>query len=145
MLDDGDKLKKEIARQDRAIKTADEALKSATEYVATVQPQLDSQNEFRANFMKRAHEIAGVLANRGIIERHETGTLVDKLAADPLRSLDLVEKVAALVGPDSLGESSTSIKAASDSDYDNLDAFEKLALYGDSGATPRGANTGLVE
>lgn len=133
-----------VAKQAEALEAADQALKAATEYVATTQPALDRFNVFKDNFLKRAHQVAGGLAQRGIIESHQIEGLVDKLAADPILALSLVEKVAAMVQPDSLGKAATDVSAQRP-DMSKLDPFEKLALFGDSRIDERPVNTGLVE
>ena len=133
----------QIAKQAAALADADQALKAATDYVAAVQPELDRFHLFQDDFLKRAHQIAGALAQHGIIESHETTALVDKLAENPLRALDLVEKVAKLVQPDSLGKAAEDVKLQQ-AQMAQLDPFEKLALFGDSQAV-QVVNSGLVE
>ena len=133
-----------VAKQAQALADADAALKVATEYVATTQPALDRFNLFQDNFLKRAHQVAGALAQRGIIERHQVDALVDKLAENPLRALDLVEKVAGMVQPDSLGKTAEDVQRQQAA-MAKLDPFEKLAIYGDSRADVAAVDSGLVE
>lgn len=133
-----------LAKQAEALEAADQALKEATAYVAVTQPALDRFNVFQDNFLKRAHQVAGALAQRGIIETHQVNDLVDKLAEDPIRALALVEKVAGMVQADSLGKTADDVTAQR-LDVSKLDPFEKLALFGDARIEERPVNTGLVE
>jgi hypothetical protein len=135
-------LKAKTEKQAAALADADLALKEAAAYVEATQPELDKFAQFQDNFLKRAHQVAGALAERGVIQRHEVTALVDKLAEDPLRALDLVEKVAALVKADTLGKAADDVQLQKSAA--NLDPFEKLALYGDSRAEVT-SNSGLVE
>jgi hypothetical protein len=134
----------QLTPQEQALADADAALKTAAAYVEATQPALDAFNVFKHDFLKRAHQIAGVLAQRGIIERHQVTGLVDKLAENPLRALDLVEKVAGMVQPESLGKTAEGIQKSASS-MAHLDSFERLALYGDPHADVAPANSGLVE
>jgi hypothetical protein len=136
-------LKAQNEKQAAALADADAALKEAAVYVEKTQPELDKYAQFQDNFLKRAHQIAGALAERGIIQRHEVTALVDKLAEEPLRALDLVEKVAALVTADTLGKAAEDVQMQKAAGA-NLGPFERLVLYGDSRAEITG-NSGLVE
>ena len=138
-----DILKAKTEKQAAALADADAALKEAASYIEVTQPALDRFNQFQDNFLKRAHQVAGALADRGVIQRHEITKLVDKLAEDPLRALDLVEKVAGLVTPEALGKTAQDVELQK-SAASVTDPFERLALFGDSRA--EGAvNSGLVE
>lgn len=119
-----------IAAHELTIKRADAALAGVASYIENTQPVVDRYNQFLNSFNKHAHQTAGALAGRGIIAKHEVGPLVDKLAENPLRALDLVEKVAKLVHPDTLGGTADDVKVAS-ANTANYDAFERLALFGD--------------
>jgi len=115
-------------------------LEKTAEYIETTQPLIDQHNEQRMAFLKRAHQVAGVLANRGIIAHDSINGFVDKIAADESGTevWNLVEKLAAAIPVDDLGHIAK--VAASGKD---LDAFEKLALYGDPFADTR--TPGMVE
>lgn len=131
-----------INKQAALLQEADSALKAAAEYVAATQPVIDDYNVFKAEFVKRSHQVAGGLASIGIIPAYEANKLADKLAEDPMLALDLVEKVAAMVTPEGFGATANDVKAAASVD---LDPFERLALYGDATADPQAINSGMVE
>lgn len=98
------------------------------EYIELTQPLIDKQNEHRNLFLKRANQVAGVLANRGIIGHDKINAFVDKIAADETGSevWNLVEKLAEVVSSDTMGEvSNLAVKKA------NLGPFEKWVLLGD--------------
>lgn len=136
-------LQEKVARLEAALEQADMATKAAAEYVEKTQPNLDKAAMFEDAFLKKAHVVAGSLAQQGIIERTEITPLIDKLAADPLLALELVEKVAGMVTVDSFGKAAEEI-ATRQAQVDALDPFQKLALFGDSRAE-MALNTGLVE
>ncbi|MFC1453574.1 hypothetical protein ACFLQL_00150 [Verrucomicrobiota bacterium] len=101
-------------------------LKQATDYVGLVQPQLDSYNEQKETFIKKAHQIVGMLTGKGLIHKHKSNELIDKLAEDPTVAFEVINKLAAMITPASLGNSSE-VKTASD----NIkDPFERLILTG---------------
>lgn len=118
---------------------AEVALKKATEYVATTQPLLDEYNENKEQFAKKAHQVVGVLVNRGIVQRNKSNTLIDKLAADHSYAFDVIEGMVDMVTPSRLGESSD-IKFASSS---SLDPYERLAITGD--VNGKVVNSGIVD
>jgi len=101
---------------------------------------LDKQNEIKDNTIKRAHQVAGVLANRGLIARDTVNEFVDKIASDEAGTQvwDLVEKLANALPTDELGKIAEVNASGKD-----LDPFEKLALYGDARADTR--NPGMVD
>lgn len=109
----------QAAMSDLSVKTA--------EYIETVQPALDKQAAAAVRFEKRATEVTGVLVDRGIISPAQSAVLVQKLAADNTQALELVARLARMVGPDKLGKQAD----VSVSNGTPLDAFEALALYGD--------------
>ena len=115
-------------------------LEKTAEYIATTQPIIDQKNENRMAFLKRAHQVAGVLANRGIINHDKVNAFVDKVAADESGAevWNLVEKLAESVPVDDLGGAAKLAAAGVD-----LDPFEKLALYGDARADTR--TPGMVD
>jgi hypothetical protein len=108
-------------------------------YIETTQTLLDKQNEIKDNTVKKAHQVAGVLANKGLIAHDAVNGFVDKIAADETGTQvwDLVEKLANALPTDELG------KVAEISSGRELDAFEKLALFGDARADTR--NPGMVD
>ena len=109
-------------------------------YIETTQPLLDKQNEMRDAFLKRAHQVAGVLANKGLIAHDDVNAFVDKVAADETGTevWNLVEKLASVLPADELGK-----VAEVGASGKQLDAFEKLALYGDPHADTR--EPGMVD
>lgn len=115
-------------------------LEKTAAYIEKTQSELDRNNEMRDNFLKRAHQVAGVLANKGLIGSDVVNTFVDKIAADESGTevWNLVEKLANLIRTDELG---TVSKEASSGV--TLDAFERLALYGDPFADTR--QSGMVD
>jgi len=112
---------------------ADVALQKAVEYVANVQPKLDAYNEVFDRFVKRAHQTVGSLVGRGLVPQRKANELIDKIASDVTVAFDVIEKIAEMVVPATLG-STGNAKVASSA----LDPFEKLVL-GDTG------NDGMVE
>ena len=83
------------------------------EYIGVVQPQLDRLEELektardeqssRARFVKRATEAVQSLSDAGLVSKNDINVIVDRVAGDPSAVWDLVEKVAASIGPDQLG------------------------------------------
>lgn len=100
-------------------------------YIEQTQPLLDKQAELRETFLKKAHQVAGVLANRGLISHDAIEAFVEKVASDESGNevWKLVEVLASAVRPDDFG--SMAKVAASGA---KLDPFEKLALFGDARA-----------
>ena len=74
------------------------------EYIEKTQPVIDTFNEQRSAFVKRATQAAGVLAHRGVIDSRRVNEFVDKVAEDPSRVWEFVEKLAAAVPVDAMGE-----------------------------------------
>lgn len=116
-------------------------LKKTAEYIAVTQPLLDKQNENRSSFLKRANQVAGVLANRGVISRDKIDAFVDKIAADESGNevWNLVEKLADCLSVDDLG----SVSPEKMAEASELDPFEKLAVYGDARADT--TNPGAID
>jgi hypothetical protein len=110
-------------------------------YIEVTQPIIDQQNENRAQFVKRATQVAGVLASRGLIARDKANAFVDKVAADESGTevWDLVEKLAEFISADELGEASEKTAAAGQ----KLDPFERWAVYGSPHA--EGRTPGMIE
>jgi len=115
-------------KTDEKIKQADVALQKAASYVAATQPLLDEYNEFKDRFIKRAHQVVGVLVNRGVVQKTKANGLVDKMANDPAYALEVVQGVAELITPARMG-STGDVKIAS---HVELDPFERLAITGSS-------------
>lgn len=104
-------------------------------YIEATQPLIDVQLEKQSEFVKRATQAAGVLAHRGVIDSRRVNEFIDKVAANPSAIWDFVEKMAATVAVDSLGDA-VSMKAASG---ESPDAWERV-FFG------RGAErTGMVD
>lgn len=112
---------------------ADIALQKAVEYVANVQPKLDAYNEVFDRFVKRAHQTVGNLVGKGLVPQRKANELIDKMASDVTVAFDVIEKIADMVVPETLGGGSNAKVASS-----ALDPFEKLVL-----GTP--TNDGMVE
>lgn len=98
-------------------------LEKVAEYIEVTQTRIDKDNESRSRFTKRATQAAGVLANRGVIDRSRVNDFIDKVAADPTQVWDLVEKMASAMAPDSLGEASVHKTAEAARD---VDPFERV-------------------
>ena len=104
-------------------------------YIERTQPLLDGYNEKRSEFIKRATQAAGVLAHRGVIDQRRVNAFIDKVAENPSAVWEFVEKLAAAIPPDALGEA-VRTKVASGA---KVDAGER-AFFG-IGAE----NTGMVD
>ena len=74
--------------------------------VKTLKAELEKTAEEKNSFVKRATQIAGVLANRGLLDKNDVDEFVDKVAEDHSNVWDFVEKLASTIGADSLGEGS---------------------------------------
>ncbi len=74
--------------------------------VASLKAELAKTASAKDSFVKRATQIAGVLANRGLLDKTDIDQFVDKVAEDHSNVWDLVEKLASTIGADSLGEGS---------------------------------------
>jgi len=86
---------------DPSIKTL---LVKTAEYVERTQPLLDQRNVERKDFVEKATKAASVLASRGVLGKNAVAGFVDKVAASPATVWDVVEKLATLVGVDTMGE-----------------------------------------
>jgi len=120
--------------------TMKETLEKVAAYIADVQPRLDAENARRSQFLKRANQAAGVLANRGIIGSEVKDAFVDKVAANEVEVWDLVEKLAGLVAADDLGTAVQEKLAAAGSD---MGPWERLYYLGDARA--EGRASGMVD
>ncbi len=118
---------------------ADSALQKAAEYVATTQPLLDEYNELKERFVKRAHQVVGVLVSRGVVQKTKANGLVDKMASDPVYALEVIESVAELISPARMG-SASDVKVASNA---KLGPFERLVITGSP--TGQVLNSGMVD
>lgn len=108
-------------------------LNKVAEYIATTQPEIDRQNALDARFNKRAAQVSGVLVDRGIIQSSKADLFLQKVAEDPVKALDMIVKLAHLVGPDEMGGEAGDVKTASVGTVS--DPFDRLVLYGDAAAT----------
>ena len=105
-----------------------------TDYIGTVQPQLEkvatlegkvaeyeksietfqkqaeaeksAKANFKAAFTKRATEALNALAEAGLVSKNDVTPMVEKSAEDPTSVWGLVEKIAAATGPQTLGSKS---------------------------------------
>jgi len=102
------------------------------EYISMTQPVIDRKNAQDARFAKRAAQVSGVLVDRGIIQSAKADLFLQKVAEDPVKALDMIAKLAHLVGPDDMGGEAGDVKTAS---VTVSDPFDRLVLYGDSAAT----------
>jgi len=112
--------------------------KKVAQYISVAQPEIDRHNAFTQRFSKRAAQVSGVLVDRGIIPSAKADLFLQKLAEDPVRALDMVVKLAHLVGPDELGGQAHGVKAASVA----MDSFDRV-LFGGTSAGDR--FDGMVE
>ncbi len=101
-------------------------LKLAADYVAVTQPVIDSYKRRDAEFAKQAASAASILAHRGIIAQRDVDTLVEKIAAEPVRVFQLIAKLAKLVEPEEMGKTSSESGAPQ-----KIDGFTALVLYDD--------------
>ena len=109
-------------------------LEETVGYIEKTQSELDKHNEMRDAFLKRAHQVAGVLANRGLIAHDAIEAFVEKVASDESGNevWKLVEVLASAVRPDEFGAVA---KVASSGKI--TDPFERLVLFGDARAEAR--------
>lgn len=103
-------------------KTTTEIMAKVAAYIESTQPLIDSHNEQQSAFVKRATQAAGVLAHRGVIDSRRVNEFVDKVASDPAAVWELVEKLAAIIPVDALGEAVRE-KVASGK---KIDPFERV-------------------
>ena len=85
-------------------KTVQEIMAKVAQYIERTQPLIDQQNEQRDSFVKRATQAAGVLAHRGVIGSNQVNSFVDSVVADPAKVWSFVEKLAAAVSADTMGQ-----------------------------------------
>lgn len=119
---------------------AEKIMQKAAAYIERVQPLLDQHADEDERFTKRASQVAGILVGRGIIAQDEVDTLVQKLASDKSKALDLVAKLAQLVGADGLGKS-----AGITQPKGRVDGFTALVLTGDPTNTELRSGQQMVE
>jgi len=117
-------------------------LEKAAEYIGMTQPLLDQHNVNRIQFIKKARQTAGVLANKGLIAPDKVDAFVEKVAADESgrEVWGLVEKLANAVQSDSFGRGAMEKFSAMGK---QLDPFEKLVLLGDARADT--STSGMVD
>ena len=116
-------------------KVTQELTQKVAAYIEQTQPQLDRFIEARSDFVKRATQAAGVLANRGVIDARKVNEFVDQVAENPAAVWEFVEKLASAMPADALGEAVQS-KIASGQ---KLDPFERM-FFGHGTE-----NTGMVD
>lgn len=97
----------DTALQEIMVKTA--------EYIERTQPLLDRANEQRDSFVKKAAQAAKTLAQRGVIDSKLVDEFVKKASEDPASVWAFVEKLAAAVSVDTMGQA-VQTKTASSSD-----------------------------
>jgi len=114
------------------MKDVEETFQKIAEYIGTVQPQIDSHNAMLDRFSKQAETASDVLVEQGIIPSEKADDLLRKLAEDPSKALDVVVKLARMIGPDDMGKEAQDVKAAA---AEVSDPFDRLVLYGDAAAT----------
>jgi len=85
-------------------KTVQEMMSKVAAYIEQTQPLIDQHNEQRSSFVKRATQAAGVLAHRGVINPNRVNDFIDKVAEDPSLVWAFVEKLAATVSADAMGQ-----------------------------------------
>lgn len=119
------------------VATADAAMRKIASYIETVQPVIDAQNERRVEFLKQAHKAVDQLVDLGIVQRRKSNELIDKIANDNTVVFSIIEKLAGMLEPVSIG-TATTVKTGGVI----LDPFERLALTG----SPTGdINTGMID
>ena len=109
--------------------TVKQLMSKTAAYIERTQPLIDKHLDQQADFVKRATQTAGVLVHRGVIDRRRVNEFVDKVAESPAAVWDFVEKLAASVTADGLGEGVVH-KSASRS----RDAFERTFFPESSGS-----------
>lgn len=91
----------------------DTLAEKVAEYIGVVQPRLERLAKLeksaaealasKAGFVKRATEAIQTLSETGFVSKNDVNRLVEKVAEDPTRAWDLVEKLAAAIQPPSVG------------------------------------------
>jgi len=122
-------------------KQLNDTLQKVANYISEAQPQIDRHNAMIDRFEKRANEVADVLVSQGVIPADKSDMFLQKVADDPVKALDMVAKLAHLVGPDEMGGEADDVKTAA---ARVTDPFDRLVLYGDASATAERFD-GLVE
>ena len=112
-------------------------LKQAVDYVGFVQPQIDNYNEQKETFIKKSHQVVGMLVGKGLMHKNKSNELIDKLAENPAVALDVIDKLAGMITPVALG-SGSDIKSAS---YIK-DPFERLVR---TGSVNQQMNTSMID
>ena len=116
-------------------KVTQELTQKVAAYIEHTQPKLDRFTEAHSEFVKRATQAAGVLANRGVIDARTVNAFIDKVAENPAEVWAFVEKLASAMPADSLGEAVQSKMASGQ----KLDPFERI-LFGHTAG-----NSGMVD
>ena len=94
-------------------KDYDTLAEKVAEYIGVVQPRLERLDALeksakeasasKAGFVKRATEAIQSLSENGLVSKNDVNKLVEKIAEDPTKTWDLVEKLAAAIQPPSIG------------------------------------------
>ena len=99
--------------------------KSAADYVALTQPELEKLAEYRkadAAFVKLASHAVQVLAENGVIDRSDVSAVVDKIAADHSTVFTIMENMAPHVRVPGMG-SETEVRETETAKDPWLEAF----------------------
>lgn len=112
------------------LKQAEVIQEKVANYIEVVQPLADEYTDLRDRFTKKAYKIASVLVDRGIIAPTAVNKLVDKLAADQTKALDLVVQIADLVQVSDFGKKAD----VSITNGNVKDPFLRLYHFGDARA-----------
>jgi len=104
-------------------------LRKTAAYVEMTQPLIDTHNEQRAVFVKKATAAAQKLVRAGLLEKVAIDKFVERAAAQPESVWEVVEKLTSITGGvDSLGSVSSEKIAGSAAPSD---PWEKLLCGGE--------------
>lgn len=99
--------------------------KSAADYVAATQPELEKLAEYReadAEFVKLATHAVQVLADNGVVDKSDVSAIVDKIASDHNAVFTIMENMAPHVRVPGMG-SETEVREAETAKDPWLEAF----------------------
>lgn len=119
-------------------------LSKVADYIGKVQPAVESKEAFEKSFQAEATKVAAVLADRNVISHAESAKLVEKLAENPLAVFNLVRNVSKAPA-EQFAASADGVVDKTASAPEELDAFDRLAIYGDPNAGVRRAHTGMID
>lgn len=103
----------------------DKLEKSAADYVALTQPELEKLAEYRkadAEFVKLATHAVQVLAENGVVDKSDVNAIVDKIASDHNTVFTIMENMAPNVRVPGMG-SETEVREAEKTKDPWLEAF----------------------